>query len=83
MKKSCTQLSCCRSEEWNYIPDDQKEEMGLTFTHDGEFWCVTDCQLLVTISKLQLHVPLTSVAKEPTVAAEVNLDLCVPCYFFF
>jgi len=26
------------SEEWEYIPDDQKEEMGLTKGHDGEFW---------------------------------------------
>ena len=33
-----TDLSHSRSEEWNYIPDDQKEEMGLTFDHDGEFW---------------------------------------------
>ena len=33
-----TNLSHSRSEEWNYIPDDQKEEMGLTFDHDGEFW---------------------------------------------
>ena len=35
-----TSFSHFRSEEWNYIPDDQKEEMGLTFDHDGEFWCV-------------------------------------------
>ena len=26
------------SEEWNFIPEDQREEMGLTFSHDGEFW---------------------------------------------
>jgi len=27
-----------RSPEWQFIPDDDKEEVGLTFDHDGEFW---------------------------------------------
>uniref|UniRef100_A0A0A1XHT6 Calpain-B n=1 Tax=Zeugodacus cucurbitae TaxID=28588 RepID=A0A0A1XHT6_ZEUCU len=26
------------SAEWRYIPDSQKEELGLTFDADGEFW---------------------------------------------
>lgn len=26
------------SEEWSLIPDEEKEEMGLNFSHDGEFW---------------------------------------------
>ena len=26
------------SDEWSSVPDDQKEEMGLTFEEDGEFW---------------------------------------------
>jgi calpain, invertebrate len=26
------------SSEWRYIPDHAKEEIGLTFDHDGEFW---------------------------------------------
>lgn len=27
-----------QSQEWQYIPAEEKEEMGLTFEHDGEFW---------------------------------------------
>ncbi|KAF2359806.1 Peptidase C2 calpain large subunit domain III [Trinorchestia longiramus] len=27
-----------QSEEWQFIPQEEKEEMGLTFEHDGEFW---------------------------------------------
>lgn len=27
-----------KSAEWQFIPDDEKEEVGLTFEHDGEFW---------------------------------------------
>ncbi|XP_052861504.1 calpain-B-like isoform X3 [Anopheles cruzii] len=27
-----------KSAEWRYIPDAQKEELGLNFDHDGEFW---------------------------------------------
>lgn len=27
-----------KSQEWQFIPDEEKEEMGLTFEHDGEFW---------------------------------------------
>jgi len=27
-----------KSEEWSFIADEEKEEMGLTFDHDGEFW---------------------------------------------
>lgn len=27
-----------KSPEWRYIPDHAKEEIGLTFDHDGEFW---------------------------------------------
>ncbi|XP_070491608.1 calpain-A isoform X2 [Chironomus tepperi] len=27
-----------KSAEWRYIPDHAKEEIGLTFDHDGEFW---------------------------------------------
>ena len=27
-----------RSAEWQFIPDGDKEEVGLTFDHDGEFW---------------------------------------------
>ncbi|XP_002138194.2 calpain-A [Drosophila pseudoobscura] len=26
------------SAEWRYIPEDQKQEIGLTFDRDGEFW---------------------------------------------
>ncbi|XP_054736946.1 calpain-A [Anastrepha obliqua] len=26
------------SPEWRYIPEDQKQEIGLTFDRDGEFW---------------------------------------------
>lgn len=29
-----------RSQEWNFIPEEQKQEMGLTFDDDGEFWQV-------------------------------------------
>ena len=28
------------SDEWNALDDDQKEEIGLSFDHDGEFWWV-------------------------------------------
>jgi len=27
-----------RSPEWRFIPDKEKEEIGLTFDDDGEFW---------------------------------------------
>lgn len=27
-----------RSQEWQFIPDEEKEEIGLTFDDDGEFW---------------------------------------------
>lgn len=27
-----------RSPEWRFIPDHEKEELGLTFDMDGEFW---------------------------------------------
>ncbi|XP_063857793.1 calpain-B-like [Scylla paramamosain] len=27
-----------KSQEWQFIPPEEKEEMGLTFKHDGEFW---------------------------------------------
>jgi len=27
-----------QSAEWQFIPDDEKSEVGLTFEHDGEFW---------------------------------------------
>lgn len=27
-----------RSPEWQFISDDEKEELGLTFDDDGEFW---------------------------------------------
>ncbi|CAO1383373.1 unnamed protein product [Diamesa hyperborea] len=27
-----------KSPEWRYIPEHTKEEIGLTFDHDGEFW---------------------------------------------
>ncbi|XP_053670171.1 calpain-A-like [Anopheles nili] len=27
-----------KSPEWRFIPDDQKQELGLNFDHDGEFW---------------------------------------------
>nr|AAT77811.1 calpain B [Gecarcinus lateralis] len=27
-----------KSPEWQFIPPEEKEEMGLTFEHDGEFW---------------------------------------------
>ncbi|ELU07534.1 hypothetical protein CAPTEDRAFT_167979 [Capitella teleta] len=26
------------SEEWTLVPEEEKEEMGLTYSHDGEFW---------------------------------------------
>ena len=28
----------CRSPEWRFIPQHQKDELGLTFDVDGEFW---------------------------------------------
>ncbi|XP_061172462.1 calpain-B-like isoform X4 [Saccostrea echinata] len=31
-----------QSREWSLIPDSQKEEMGLTFDDDGEFWMSFD-----------------------------------------
>lgn len=31
-------LSVVRSPEWRFIPDHEKEELGLTFDVDGEFW---------------------------------------------
>ena len=27
-----------KSPEWQFIPDEEKEAVGLTFDHDGEFW---------------------------------------------
>ena len=27
-----------RSPEWRFIPESEKEELGLTFDDDGEFW---------------------------------------------
>lgn len=27
-----------KSQEWQFIPPEEKEEIGLTFEHDGEFW---------------------------------------------
>jgi hypothetical protein len=30
-----------RSREWNSIPADDREKMGLIFRDDGEFWSVT------------------------------------------
>ena len=29
---------CKRSAEWNYIPDDEKANLGINFEEDGEFW---------------------------------------------
>lgn len=29
---------CFRSAEWRFIPDNEKEQIGLTFEEDGEFW---------------------------------------------
>lgn len=26
------------SEEWSMVPEDEKETLGLTYSHDGEFW---------------------------------------------
>ena len=31
-------LSVYRSPEWQYIPEEEKQEIGLTFDDDGEFW---------------------------------------------
>ncbi|KAK8372825.1 hypothetical protein O3P69_020922, partial [Scylla paramamosain] len=31
-------ILCDKSQEWQFIPPEEKEEMGLTFKHDGEFW---------------------------------------------
>lgn len=28
------------SKEWKYISQQQRDEMGLVFAHDGEFWFV-------------------------------------------
>lgn len=34
-----TPLSCVdRSPEWRFIPDHEKEKLGLVFDVDGEFW---------------------------------------------
>ena len=27
-----------QSREWEFIPPEEREEIGLTFDHDGEFW---------------------------------------------
>lgn len=27
-----------KSQEWRFIPQHEKERIGLTFDHDGEFW---------------------------------------------
>ena len=32
------ELDFCRSEEWNLISDAEKQDMGLVWSHDGEFW---------------------------------------------
>lgn len=31
-------MKLVRSPEWRFIPDHEKEELGLTFDKDGEFW---------------------------------------------
>ena len=31
----------CRSAEWKLLTEDEKQEIGLTFQDDGEFWLVT------------------------------------------
>lgn len=33
-------ITCCfcRSQEWKLISEQQRQEMGLTFDNDGEFW---------------------------------------------
>ena len=34
-----TNFTCnFRSPEWQFIPDEEKENLGLTFEADGEFW---------------------------------------------
>lgn len=44
MKKPCNKTIIkiyvwyYRSAEWRFIPDHEKEELGLTFDVDGEFW---------------------------------------------
>lgn len=31
-------VPCFRAPEWRFISEAEKEELGLTFDHDGEFW---------------------------------------------
>ena len=28
----------CRSEEWQDVSEEERNDLGLTFGHDGEFW---------------------------------------------
>ena len=34
----CIFVFISRSQEWQFIPESEREEMGLNFAHDGEFW---------------------------------------------
>jgi len=38
LPRLCSSCPPYRSPEWRFIPDHEKEELGLTFDMDGEFW---------------------------------------------
>ena len=38
-----------RSEEWSKITSKERQNIGLTFDEDGEFWCVVEVQSLIFI----------------------------------
>ncbi len=50
-----------RSEEWNYISDDDRAEMGLTFSHDGEFWSV----LVIYYGDIGILIPIPTRLLQP------------------
>ena len=37
-----------QSQEWQFIPQEQKDEMGLNFEHDGEFWMAYKVQFTIS-----------------------------------
>ena len=43
-----------RSQEWRLIGEEQRQEMGLTFSNDGEFWLAL--LKLVLLSNMSLIV---------------------------
>ena len=37
-----SEAGVCSSDEWNAISEEEREEMGLSFENDGEFWMCYD-----------------------------------------